>query len=367
MFERGTIYLAEKKAQLQGSVDSFVVETNVDYPTDAKLLWDCMRNAILPTSRLCEKMGLPGWRKEKYICKKFKHKIKTITKSKRSRSNDREARIEAAYKSLLDYSKNFIDRINVSLEQMSLITNDLLELSQAEAVRGWIAQAEKQISQIQRRVFDGETIPHEEKIFSVFEPHTRWISKGKAGVLVELGLPVSIFKDQHGFILGYHVMKTENDVDVCVPFTRKVAGQFPALLSVSYDKGYWSPKNMEDLSQIIELPVLPKKGRLSSKDRERQQNPNFIRRRKAHPAVESAINGLEHSGLDRCPDRTLIGFERYVGLAALARNLQTLGCVILEKEKKKKSKEEAKKGSVNQQILTKHWITSPKSVVTACF
>lgn len=300
---------------------------------------------MLQTSRLCADTGLPGWRKLKSVSKEFKHKLKIITKAKRSRSQNRDKRIAEAYASFLSYTDKYKDRIDISIEQLNLLTNDILSHYKIDNIRGWIDQAEILISQIKRRVFEGKSIPHAEKIFSVFEPYTRWISKGKAGVPVELGLPVSIFKDQHGFILGYHVMKTENDVDVCVPFTQKVAMEFPALLSVSYDKGYWSPKNIEELSGIIEFPVLPKKGRLSSKDRERQQNPNFIKRRKAHPAVESAINGLEHSGLDRCPDRTLIGFERYVGLAALARNLQTLGSVILEKEKKKARRKKRKKAA----------------------
>ena len=143
------------------------------------------------------------------------------------------------------------------------------------------------------------------------------------------------FKDQHGFILGYQAMITETDVEVCLPFTGKVAADFPSLVSASYDKGYWSPENMEKITEIIKLPVLPRKGRLNLNDQQRQQNPEFIKRRKAHPAVESAINALEHSGLDRCPDRTLYGFERYVGLAVLSRNLQTLGTVINERKKKK--------------------------------
>ena len=319
------------------------METNVDYPTDAKLLWDCMRKAILQTSRLCTELGLPGWRKTKYVIKDFRHKLKNISRAKRSRGQDRDRKIADAYASFLILTEKYIDRINISFEEINSLTTDACVYAQVSSIQYWLGQAAIQISQIQRRVFEGETIPHSEKIFSVFEPYTRWISKGKAGVPVEFGLPISIFRDQHGFILGSHVMKTENDVDVCVPFTKKVVSSFPAIESVSYDKGYWSPDNMKNLSEIIEFPVLPKKGRLSTKDHERQQNPEFIKCRKAHPAVESAINGLEHSGLDRCPDRTLPGFERYVGLSVLARNLQTLGTVIHEKAKKKSRRKKRKK------------------------
>ena len=71
----------------------------------------------------------------------------------------------------------------------------------------YIAHAERQIDQIRRRVIYGETIPHEEKVFSIFEPHTEWIGKGKAGVPVELGLRVCVLEDQHRFILHHQVME----------------------------------------------------------------------------------------------------------------------------------------------------------------
>ena len=70
------------------------------------------------------------------------------------------------------------------------------------AVEQYIAHAERQIDQIRRRAINDETIPHREKVFSIFEPHTEWISKGKAGVPQELGLKVCILKDQHSSIFG---------------------------------------------------------------------------------------------------------------------------------------------------------------------
>jgi len=60
----------------------------------------------------------------------------------------------------------------------------------------------------------GETIPHDEKLFSIFEKHTEWISKGKAGVAQELGLRVGIVEDQHGFILAHEVMEKIGDIQV---------------------------------------------------------------------------------------------------------------------------------------------------------
>ncbi len=66
--------------------------------------------------------------------------------------------------------------------------------------------------QINRRVLQGERIPHNEQAFSLFQPHTEWICKGKAGVPVGLGLRVCIMEDQYRFIQHHQVMeKTTGD------------------------------------------------------------------------------------------------------------------------------------------------------------
>ena len=56
--------------------------------------------------------------------------------------------------------------------------------------------------------------------------------------------------------------------------------------------------------------------------------------RRKHSGVESAINSLENHGLDRCLDRGIYSFKRYVGLAVLARNIEKLGSLIREQELK---------------------------------
>ena len=79
--------------------------------------------------------------------------------------------------------------------------------------------------------------------------------------------------------------------------------------------------------------VLPKKGRLSKADIERESEPEFVKLRKQHSAVESAINALEVHGLDKCPDHGLRGFKRYIAMAVVARNIQRLGAVLRQQEK----------------------------------
>ena len=66
-----------------------------------------------------------------------------------------------------------------------------------QSIQSFILHAQRQIDQVERRLLRDETIPHEEKVFSIFEEHTRWVSKGKAGTPVELGVPVALIEDQY--------------------------------------------------------------------------------------------------------------------------------------------------------------------------
>ena len=78
--------------------------------------------------------------------------------------------------------------------------------------------------------------------------------------------------------------------------------------------------------------MLPRKGRLSKAARAIEEAEAFRAARRAHAAVESAINALEVHGLDRCPDHGLEGFKRYVALAMVGRNIQILGAILRKQE-----------------------------------
>ena len=213
------------------------------------------------------------------------------------------------------------------------------------ALDDYLAHAERQIDQVRRRVLHGERIPHEEKVFSIFEPPTEWISKGKAGVPVELGLRVLVSKDQYGFILSHRVMVRETDDQVAVPVVEDLAKRFPNLHSVSLDKGVHSPANQQRLAEVVPLPVLPKKGKCNATEAAREADLEFRRLRRRHSAVESAINALEAHGLDRCPDHGLEGFKRYVALAVVGRNLHRLGALLLAEEAERRRKAERKRAA----------------------
>jgi hypothetical protein len=329
--------------QLHCKCDSYVLETDVHFPTDINLLFDAVKVMIKLIAVLCGKLGITEWRQSVYYIGKIKKYYRVIMKLKKSTSKDetkkaeREQQIKDAYSDYIDLVESYVVKCKKTIENIQRLESEIYNKDLKEILEK-IEKADLLLDQIDRRAIKGEKIPHDEKIFSIFEAHTEWIKKGKAGVLVELGVRVSILEDQHGFILNHIVMEKLTDDKVAVEIVATAKERFPNISSCSFDKGYYSPQNRKELSEIVDTLVMPKKGRLNKSDAELENSDEFIRIRKKHSGVESAINALENHGLDRCPDHGIDGFKRYVSLGILARNIQKLGQVIQKQEQKKQSR-----------------------------
>jgi transposase, IS5 family len=322
--------------KLNARCDSFVVETHVHFPTDINLLWDAMRKTIEISADLCQRHGLSDWRQSKHNLRQIKKLYRQVQKCKHSTSKDEDKRqtkqeeIRQAHRVYLEQARAYLERARQTRQDLaSRIVLADIHLGELDE---FIRHAERQIDQIDRRVLQGQSIPHEEKVFSLFQLHTEWISKGKAGVPVELGLRACIVEDQHRFILHHVVMQKTTDDAVAVPIVEQTVERFDAIDSVSMDKGFHSEANQAGLAKIVRLPVVPRKGRLSAVEQARQGDAEFVRLRRQHSAVESAINALEVHGLDLCRDHGIVGFKRYVAMAVVARNVQRLGAILRQQE-----------------------------------
>ena len=343
-----SIVSKNKEPELRGSCDSFVVETDVHHPTDTNLLFDAIRKMISLIAIVCSEIGITAWRQHDYNIKKVKRLLRSIQRLNRSSSKN-EAKKQKRDQFIVSEHQNYINVCQgfvLKAKETILILRELgiLSLSQdlrLSIVEQYICHAERQIDQIHRRVVLDEKILHEEKVFSIFEPHTEWISKGKAGVPQELGLGVCVLKDQYGFILYHQVLEQQTDDKVAVAMAQGAKDRFENLVGCSFDKGFYSPENKKHLANVLDYVVLPKKGRLSAKDKEIEQSEEFKESRRKHSAVESSINALENHGLDRCLDHGLHGFKRYVALSVLARNIQILGHLTQQKELKKHKRRKA--------------------------
>jgi hypothetical protein len=191
---------------------------------------------------------------------------------------------------------------------------------------------DKHIDLVDRRLLKEETIPHEEKLFSIFEPWVEWICKGKAHKPVELGKRTCIATDQWHFIVDWWVADHQQDNQMLLPVIDRIR-QYYEISSCSGDKGFFSKIDIDIMKLFDILAIIPKKGKRSVADQQRESAPEFIKGKRAHSAVESNINELEHRGLDRCPDKGIKGLHRYVGLAVIAYNLRRLGQILLEKDR----------------------------------
>ena len=123
---------------------------------------------------------------------------------------------------------------------------------------------------------------------------------------------------------------------MAVPLVREAQALYPELRACSFDRGFHSPGNRVRLDALLDINALPRKGYLSRADREREAEEPFAAARRAHPAIEAAINGLEHRGLDRVRSHGADGFARTVALSVLAANLHRIGLILQKRERKRR-------------------------------
>ena len=340
--ESGHILLKKKGDEaLRGRCDSFVVETHVHYPTDINLLFDAMRKILTLTGRWCEHKQVSDWRQHQHNVRHLKRLMRKAqnTRRRKAQSEEQKQKNKAlciqAYQAYLDVAQGYLNKAQATLAKLKAISIDEYDVMRKLEIEGFVRHAIRQIDQTRRRVISAEVIPHAQKVFSLFEPHTEWISKGKAGVPVELGIKVCILEDQYQFILHHEVMQQKTDDQVAVSMVAAAKKRFPRLSACSFDKGFHSTGNQDQLKEHLELVALPRKGKLSQAAQAEQQSEGFLKARRAHSAVESAINALEVHGLDKCLDHGIGGFKRYVAFAVVARNIHRIGAILWQQEQKR--------------------------------
>jgi hypothetical protein len=97
-------------------------------------------------------------------------------------------------------------------------------------------------------------------------------------------------------------MQQQTDDKVAVTMVQEAKDRFENIVGCSFDKGFYSPDIKSQLANILDYVILPKKGRLSAKDKQIEHSEEFIESRRRHSAVEFTINAIENHGLDRCLD-----------------------------------------------------------------
>ncbi len=330
-FGHGEVFKKKANAALRLKSDSFVVESNVHFPTDYNLLWDCARKCLDTVSKFLKKYkGIEGWRKIGNWRHEVKGLMRELGKASSSGGQNKQEKVVSAAKKYLLKAGLLVKKLNTEMPGLPL--KDETDLCLIIALEHFIVLMNKHIDLVDRRILKGETIPHEEKMFSIFETYTEWIKKGKMRPSVELGKKLCITTDQFGMIVDYQLMNDQQDRDIVIEVADRVLSKY-SIFSWSFDKGFWRKDNKELLQLVIPKVVIPKLGKRNKIEEQEEHSPSFKKLKNKHSAIESNINELEHRGLDRCPDKGLLHFTRYIGLGVCAYNLKKIGRQILKLER----------------------------------
>jgi hypothetical protein len=338
----------EQKPQAIESVrgDTFVVETNIHYPTESTLIGDGLRKIISLAAELAAAKGLGGWRQGKHLLKKIRHLVRRIGQASRAKGQGAD-RLKPGYQKLLELAKDLLQRARQLLRTVGFLPNQpAFTLDQVKSGLAPVTTPEEEIlhyvilteivcDNARRRVLRGETLANEDKIFSIFEPHTELIKRGKQPNPIQFGHNVLVIEDGAGFVVDYRVVdKGVLDQDLVVPVMKKLQQRFDGKIkSASFDRAFHTPENQTDLAAIVRTPCIACKGQDKGRQQQKEGTVAFRKARQHHPGVESAIGALQAgNGQKRCRDRSKRGYDRYVALGILGRNLQTLGKLLLAQD-----------------------------------
>ena len=320
-------------AALELKVDSYVLETDVHFPTDLSLMWDAGRKCVdLVEGLQASGYALPGWRKFKAWRRQLKNLQRRTSQIVYRGGANQTARVKQAVRAYLAVGRALSAKVQASLIELCDLAVDA---TRWEKLAYFHTMLDKHLDLVARRLLNEETIPAHEKIFSIFEPHTEWIQKGKQRPNVELGHKLLLATDQNQLIQDYAVLMKAAEVDQSIPVTDRLLGRYGAgsVASLSFDKGFTRTADRELLSLYVPEVVMPKRGKKNAAETARESGKQFVALRKQHSAVESEINSLEHHGLNRCLDVGLPGYLRYAGLGVMSYNLHVIGRELLARQR----------------------------------
>jgi transposase, IS5 family len=324
--------------------DTFVVETNIHYPTESSLIKDGLGKVVTLAAELAKVHALSGWRQHEHLLHKVRVVVRNISRAARAKCRGAD-RLKPGYRRLLTLAEDLTQRARQLLRTLRFQPKgkgiDWLGEGLAgplEELWHFLQLTEKVCDTARRRVLLGEAVANEEKIFSIFEPHTELIKRGKQPDPIQYGHKVLVIEDAAGFICHYAVISNGVlDQDVLVPamteLQQRVAGKIER---ASFDRAFHTLENQKALAKIVDHPCIPRKGPNSGRQQQEEATVEFRKARKRHPGIESAIGALQAgNGQERSRDKSKLGYERYVGLGIVGRNLQTLGKLLLAQDEAK--------------------------------
>jgi IS5 family transposase len=212
----------------------------------------------------------------------------------------------------------------------------------AHQIREFLPLVERVIDQAVRRVLQGETVPAQDKLASLFEAHTQIICRGKAPPHeTEFGHKVNYAEVEHGLISDWQVIAQGNppDEQMLPPFLRRHCQRFGHAPNVlAGDRGLFSPNN-ERLAQKLGIAQIafPQTGARTAEREAYEKQAWFKQAQRFRNGIEGRISVVKRTlQLKRCPLQGLDGFERWVGWGILVANLVILARALHKRRHRKR-------------------------------
>jgi IS5 family transposase len=319
-------------------VDSTAVETDIAHPTDSRTLGDGVR--VLSCLLRRAKKVLDGhaavpkqlFRTRTRSVRRLAQRIHRLA---RRRGEEATQEMRSAYEQLIgvaEASARSAERARGLLEEQGGKKAERL----LARLQHFLPLVRQGITQARRRVLQGESVPAQEKILSLFEPHTQIILRHKAGRAVEFGRKVLLDEADGGIVTRYSILPDpgpeQEHLAASVETHRRIFGRAPHLLAT--DRGLSSAKNEKMAEEAgVRRVVLPRTGKLSEKRRAHERQSWFRRGFRFRSGIEGRISVLRRRyGLGRCRYRGERGMGRWVGWGILAHNLAQIGRTVVARE-----------------------------------
>lgn len=314
--------------------DGTVVETNIGYPSDSKLLADGVRAIGRTIKRLKEKLtGGTGLAATLFRdrTRSARNQARRIHRRARQRSQQAKEEMQRAYQQLVEVTKASLGQARTLIEYLQSGTSTQVELL-VQQLATLLPHVEQVINQTVRRVFEGGSVPATEKLVSLFEPHTDIIRRNKAGKETEFGHKVWLDEVDGGIVTRWEILPgnppEESQWQPAIDHHIQQFGRPPN--QASADRGLYSSDNETyALQHGVKRVILPKPGYKTERRRQHEAQSWFRRGRQFHAGVEGRISVLKRKfGLDRALYHGEDGFARWVGWGVIANNLTKVGAKV---------------------------------------
>lgn len=300
-------------------IDSTVTDSTIHAPSDSNLLWDGVRVLVRLFDQAQAIEGVPSLPYRNHQ-RRAKKRMRAICYT---RGQEKKA---ALYRDLVHITRaslTYIDPVYQALAGSSVEpTRCQLWLDEVNHYRNLI---ERVIDQTERRIVQGEKVPAQDKLFSLFETHTDIIVKGSRDI--QYGHKLNLMTGPSGLVLDV-VIEDGNpaDTDRFIPMLdRHIQHYGRAPRQVAADGGYTSTANLRHAKEkgVKDMAFHKKRG-LKIEDMTRSRWL-YRKLRNFRAGIEAGISYLKRSyGLGRCNWKGLARFKAYVWASVVTHNLVTL-------------------------------------------